>query len=137
MQFDEELDFWRFHAPDLKSTIMVSPSKQEEFEVFLENSGTQFELIINDVETILEEERSNMTRDARSTSISMPNFKIYWSAHEMEQYCSYLAFNYPELVEMEKLAVTPEGRNLYAMKISSGIFGRKPIIAMESGEEFS
>jgi hypothetical protein len=118
---------------------MVAPSKQEEFENFLSDSKTPFEVIINDLEVILEEERSNMTvnRNGRSRLTVVPgvtpNFKVYWSSNEMEEFCNYLAQTYPQLVEMEILTLSPQGRNIYAMKISSGDFGQKPIIAMESG----
>lgn len=139
MQYDEGFDFWRFYAPEVKSTIMVAPSKQEKFETFLNESKTLHEVVINDVEIILEEERSNMTRNriGRSRLVLVPevtpNFKVYWSSSEMEEYCRFLAETYSKLVEMEILTVSPDGRNIYAMKISNGIFGQKPIIAMESG----
>lgn len=134
MQYNEGIDFWRFHAPEVKSTIMVSPSKQKEFEIFLAESKTHYKVVINDVESILEEERTNMTRkrDGRSRDVK-PNFKIYWSSKEMEQYCKFLADAFPQFVEMEILGHSPEGRSIYAMKISNGVFGQKPIIAMESG----
>lgn len=139
MEHDEGIDFWRFYAPEVRSTIMVSPSKQEEFELFLKDSKTPYEVIINNLESVLEEERSNMTqnRNARSPIISgvkrTPNFKVYWSSKQMEDYCKFLSETYPELAEMETLAYSPGGRKIYAMKISSGTFGEKPIIAMESG----
>lgn len=116
---------------------MIAPHLQKDFENFLENSKIKNSVAINDVEIVLEEERRNITRNRRERSSVMPNFipdfSVYWSSMEMEEYCTYLADTYPQFVQMETMVFSPQGRRIYALRISNGVFGQKPIIAMESG----
>jgi murein tripeptide amidase MpaA len=117
---------------------MIAPEKQKYFEDFLALHKIPYEVVIEDMEEpILEEKRSmDKIRRKRATLVPSvtPDFSVYWSATQMETYCKYLTDTYPSLVSMETLILSPEGRRIYAMKISSGpVFGRKPIVAMESG----
>lgn len=136
-QHKEGVDFWRFYAPGITSKVMIAPNLQEDFESFLEKSKIPYKVAISNVEVILEEERRNITRNrqARSTVFPsmVPDFSVYWSSMEMEEYSTYLAATYPAFVQMETIIFSPENRRIYSLKISNGIFGQKPIIAMEGG----
>jgi hypothetical protein len=132
-QFEDGIDFWRLYSAGVKSTVMIAPHRQLDFEEFLAAMRIEYNVAISDVETVLEEERRNMTSNRRGKSSQMPDFSIYWSSMEMEQYCTYLANTYPQFVQMETLTFSPGNRRIYAMKISNGVFGHKPIIAMEAG----
>jgi Carboxypeptidase activation peptide/Zinc carboxypeptidase len=136
-QFEDGADFWRLYSAGVRSTVMIAPHRQEDFEEFLDASQIIYNVAINDVEIVLEEERRNMTKNRRGKSTALPgmvpDFSVYWSSTEMEQYCSYLANTYPQLIQMETLIFSPGNRRIYAMKISNGVFGQKPIIAMEAG----
>lgn len=116
---------------------MIAPHLQQEFENFLEKSQIPYVISINDVEILLEEERRNITRNRRGKESVLPgmvpDFARYWSSMEMETYSTYLAATYPQFVQMETMGFSPENRRVYALKISNGVFGQKPIIAMESG----
>lgn len=136
-QDEEGVDFWRFYAPNRASPVMISPDRQQDFEMFLEQQNIPYTVKINDLEVMLEEERQSMARNRRAKATVMPgmvpDFSVFWSSAEMETYCTFLANQYPSLVTMETLVWSPGGRRIYAMRISNGNFGDKPIIAMESG----
>lgn len=139
-QFEEGIDFFRLRAANMKSVVMVTPEVQKEFESFLAKMEISYEISINDLEPLLEEERRNMTRNRQSRSSvfpgMVPDFSVYWSSQEMEQYCSFLAQTYPQFIQMETLGLSPAGgRRIYGLRISNNLanFGSKPVIAMESG----
>ncbi|KAG5677263.1 hypothetical protein PVAND_007034 [Polypedilum vanderplanki] len=132
------VDFWRFYAPERTSRVMIAPDKQEEFEAFLVQTGIKYEVAIHNMEDLIISERQNITRNRRGRSSPVqpgftPDFSVYWTADEMEQYCTYLAHTYPNLVQIETLLFSPNNRRIYALKVSNGVFGQKPIIAMEGG----
>lgn len=138
IQFDEGIDFWRLYVAGEKSRVMIAPEKQQEFEDFLDFHKIPYEVAIEDMEESIIEEQRSMAKNRRKRATFdpqvTPDFSVYWSAAQMETYCTYLADTYPSLVSMETMTFSPEGRRIYALKISSGpVFGRKPIIAMESG----
>jgi hypothetical protein len=117
--------------------ILVSPQSQLNFEAYLSSSNITFKVALDDLEPLLEEERQNMAtnRLLKKTALPgmVPDFSIYWSSAEMERYSTFLASTYPQFVQMETLVFSPGGRRIYGLRISNGVFGQKPIIAMESG----
>jgi hypothetical protein len=137
-QYEEGVDFWRFYAPDRTSRVMIAPERQDEFEAFLLRSGIKNTVAISNMEDLIISERQNITSNRRGRSSPVqpgfnPDFGVYWTADEMETYSNYLAATYPSIVTIETLIFSPGGRRVYALRVSSGVFGQKPIIAMESG----
>lgn len=116
---------------------MVAPKFQSNFESYLTSSNLTYQMVIDDVEVVLENERESIAqnRQLKPTALPgmVPDFSIYWSSDEMETYCTFLATTFPQFVEMETLGFSPGNRRIYAMKVSTGVFGQKPIIAMETG----
>ncbi|XP_070494549.1 carboxypeptidase B-like [Chironomus tepperi] len=138
LQYEEGIDFWRLYTPGRMSRVMISPEKIAYFEEFLKAHEIPYEVAIEDMEGPIEEERRSMrkSRQKRATSVPRvtPDFSVFWSAAEIETYCTFLATTYPQFVTLETMTWSPEGRRIYAMKVSSGpVFGQKPIIGMESG----
>lgn len=116
---------------------MIPPTLIKEFESYLSSNKIPYQILIDDVEVTLEEERQSMAKNRREKSPVVPgmtpDFSVFWSSAQMEEYCTYLAREFPSFVQMETLTWSPHGRRIYAMKVSSGTFAQKPIIAMESG----
>lgn len=117
---------------------MVKPERQSEFEEFLSVHQIPYELVIDDMEPLILEEKQSMEKTRQKRSIAAPrvtpDFSVFWSSDEMETYCNFLAQTYPNFVTIETMTWSPEGRRIYAMKVSSGpVFGQKPIVAMEGG----
>jgi Zinc carboxypeptidase/Carboxypeptidase activation peptide len=136
-QYKEGVDFWRLYAVGHTSHVMIAPEKQKDFEMFLSSMNITNRVKIDNLESLLEEERQSMARNRRGKSTVLPgmvpDFSVYWSATEMQQYSEFLAERYPQFVTIETMVFSPQGRRIYALKVSSGTFGQKPIIAMESG----
>lgn len=122
------------------SRVMIPPKLQATFESFLKVNGIPFEVHIEDVgivEAAFEDERVKRIakKNAKSalSSVSRPDFSVYWTSAEMDLFSRNLASTYPHLVTREVITRTFEGRDVFALKISSGGFGRKPIIFMDGG----
>jgi len=95
-------------------------------------------VIYEDYGIEIEKEREQMaeTRKRKSafTAEGQADFSVFWSFAEMQSYLLGLRDHFPNLIQVENLAYSPEGRPIYAVKVSSNpVFGQKPIIAMETG----
>lgn len=137
---EEDVDFWRAGAVGTLSRVMVPPKLQSYFEDFLKSNKIAHEVYLEDcadVEKVFEADRVQRLRRKKTRSVlqpsAVPNFTFYWDNEEISAYCNRLAATYPQLVQKEFLASTFEGRDVFAMKISSGTFGQKPIIFMDGG----
>lgn len=114
----------------------MAPERQQEFEQFLTQKNIQFSINIEDYEEVLENERKGIEENrkhSRGFDGRNGNFSLYWTFEEMEAWCTQLALRYPQFVQLETLTFSPEGRRIFAMKVSTGVFGQKPIYAVEAG----
>jgi len=133
------VDFWRFYAQGMASKVMIEPKLLAKFERFLRISNITHQVILEDVEDALEQDRQS--RSAYRSTFSNaslhfttnPNFDIYWSSEQMETYSRHLADTYPSRVQFEVIGRSAQERVIYALKISSGPFGTKPLIFIEGG----
>jgi murein tripeptide amidase MpaA len=134
------VDFWRAGAAGLLSRIAMPPRLQASFEEFLMEIELNYEIAVDNVGEIekeFEAERiSRLRRNKRKSPINpsaTPDFSVYWTSDQINQFSIQLASNYPQYVTREVIARTFEGRDVFALKISSGGFGRKPIVFMDGG----
>lgn len=122
------------------SRVMIPPHMQEAFENFLAENQIDYEIRIEDVGDLEKEFEADRIRrlemkksKAAFDSLATPNFNVYWTSEEIDTYSRHLAATYPHLVTREVIARSFNGRDIFALKISSGGFGRKPIIFMDGG----
>jgi len=133
------VDFWRFYAQGTPSKVMIEPKLLRKFENFLRGANITHNVFLEDVEDALEldrKSRSEYRRSLGNASIDFttnPNFDIYWSSEQMETYSRSVASRYPHIAEFETIGRSAQGRYIYALKISSGSFGAKPLIFIEGG----
>lgn len=134
------VDFWRAGAANTLSRVMIPPNLQKDFEQFLNANKIDFKVHLEDLaelEKIFEEERVQRLRAKKLKSAvepaATPNFDVYWTSEEIDIYSRRLAAEYPQYVQREVITQSFEGRDVFALKISSGGFGRKPIIFMDGG----
>lgn len=139
-QYEEGVDFWQRPIAGRLMNIVVSPENQMNFEGYLSKANISHQVSIDDLEIILEAERQSMERNRRlkpsvlpGEGRVVPDFSRFWTSAEMETYSTFLANTYPQFIQMETLTFSPGGRRIYALKLSTGTFGQKPIIGMESG----
>lgn len=139
-QFEEDVDFWRTGAAGTFSRVMIPPHLQDAFENFLTSNNIDHKMIIEDVGEVEKgfeaEQVERLQKKAAKSAIeplSRPDFSVYWTTDEIDAYCRYLAQTYPQLVTRELLTRSFEGREVFALKISRGGFGNKPIFFMDGG----
>ncbi|KAJ6638129.1 Carboxypeptidase B [Pseudolycoriella hygida] len=133
------VDFWRFYAKGMASTVMIEPKLVAKFERFLEFTNMTSKVVLDDVEDALEQDRQSRSEYRKTISngsvdfTTDPNFNIYWSSDQMETYSRSLAQRFPNRVQFEVIGRSAQNRILYALKISNGGFGNKPLIFIEGG----
>lgn len=132
----EGFDFFKLRAPGYTTKVLVAPHRQKEFEEYLATNQITNKVDIEDYGVSLDEERASIEKgrvEKAAFSEGRANFEVFWRYNEMEAYVDSMVSRFPQLISKEVLTVSPEGRNIYAIRISNGVFGQKPIIAMESG----
>lgn len=133
---EEGFDFFKLRAAGLTTKVLVSPEKQTKFEEFLSTNGVLFAVAIEDYGIALEEERASITKgkgEKAGFSNGRADFTLFWRHHEMEAFVDNLVATFPQFIQKEVLMISPEGRNVYVVKLTNGVFGQKPTIAIESG----
>lgn len=135
----EGVDFWRLYAKGTPSSVMIEPKLIGKFERFLKFANMTNKVIVDDVEDALEQDRQSRSEYRRTLSNATvdfttdPNFNIYWSSDQMETYSRSVAARFPNRVQFEVIGRSAQDRILYALKISNGPFGTKPLIFIEGG----
>ncbi|XP_001856169.2 carboxypeptidase B [Culex quinquefasciatus] len=130
------VDFW----DNAGRRIMIQPALQEKFEAFLNVNKIANELIIPDVEATIEAERRydlqyRRTKGATSGRATV-DFDHFWSTEEIYQYLDELAAEFPNLVKVETVGQTHEGRDIKSVTISTTngqVSGTKPVIFIDAG----
>lgn len=77
-------------------------------------------------------EKFSRTQFSQNGSIALDHF---WTIDEINQYIDYLATTYPNIVRVQRIGRSIEGRPLKAVKISlhGRIDGSRPIIFIDAG----
>jgi murein tripeptide amidase MpaA len=134
------VDFWKAGAAGKLSRVVIPPHLQNSFENFMIVNEIDYKVHIEDVGEVEKEFEADRVRRLKMKKLKSsvdpaagPDFDVYWTTDEMDIFCRRLAINYPQFVTREVITRSFEGRDVYALKISSGGFGRKPIIFMDGG----
>lgn len=137
---EEGVDFWRAGAAGKLSRVMVPPQIQKAFESFMRSRQIEYKVHIDDMEEVEKEFEADRVRrlEMKKTKSAIdpamtPDFTVYWTTEEIDMYCRRLSEVYPQLVQREFLTYSHEFRDVFALKISSGGFGNKPLIFVVSG----
>lgn len=137
-QFEVGIDFWATGGVSRPSKIIVSSQIKDKFLRFLTTNKIHFNLVVRNVEESLKAEQSArnkfIQKRGKLANIDEPNFELYWTNEEMESYTLRLALQHPNLVKRDVIGKSIEGRDISALRISSGSeFGKKPIIFIDTG----
>lgn len=132
------VDFWRAGAPGELSRVAIPPNLQQDFTNFLETNQINYNVHIEDfteIEKGFEAERVKRMAIKKAKSAVTPalDWTIFWTNEEIQEYAVRLATVYPFLVRYSVITRTFEGRDVFALRISNGNFGRKPIVFMDGG----
>ncbi|XP_059789380.1 carboxypeptidase A1 [Balaenoptera ricei] len=129
-----QLDFWRGPAqPGSPIDIRVPFPSIQAVKVFLEARDIRYTVMIEDVQSLLDEEQEQMFASqswARSTNTF--NYATYHTLQEIYNFMDLLAAEHPELVSKLQIGSSYEGRPIYVLKFSTG-GNNRPAIWIDTG----
>ncbi|XP_029472695.1 carboxypeptidase A1-like [Rhinatrema bivittatum] len=117
-----QLDFWQTSAePRRPVDIRVPFASLQAVKIFLESNDIPYSIMIEDLQSLLDEEQSEMLR-ARSVAYSTDtfNYAAYHTLDEIHAFQDMLVLENPGLVSKIQIGTSFEGRPLYVLKFSSG-----------------
>jgi hypothetical protein len=125
-------DFWQEpRRPGGNLDIMVSPNKLPSFLAYLHATRVSYNIINQNVQTLVDAEiKHQETAQKTPRAIS---FDQYYRYDAINAYLQELAVNYPQLVTLETIGKSYEGRDMIVLKISSGGGGTRPVVLVDGG----
>lgn len=138
LQENVGVDFWdSINRVGKPVRVMITPDNVESFERTLGKYQINYDIIIGNVKTVLEKERAyvveyNAKKSAQPKATI--DFDHFWNIDEVNAYLHDIALEHPNIVEVEVLGQSYQGRDLKAVKISlSGrVDGTRPIILADA-----
>ncbi|KAG5677265.1 hypothetical protein PVAND_007036 [Polypedilum vanderplanki] len=134
-EFEAGIDFWSTGEANKPSRVMVSPEIEQLFLQFLNLNDIQHKMTIENVELVLENDKiARLNSRAKRNTFIEPNFRLYWSYNEIENFLQRLANEYPDLVKKDVIGQSIEHRNIHGVRVSRNAeFGKNPIIFIDAG----
>ncbi|KAK0174949.1 hypothetical protein PV327_008737 [Microctonus hyperodae] len=111
--------------------VFVEEDQLMIFKNALNQKNISYTVIIEDLEATFDEEmRLNQAARLKSAVLNQTDvpFDYYPRYEEIEQYLKNLAINYKDIVTLEHIGYSFEGRSLYVVKISRGGEGKFKIL---------
>ncbi|XP_045421446.1 carboxypeptidase A1 [Lemur catta] len=129
-----QLDFWRGPAqPGSPIDVRVPFHSGQAVRVFLEAHGISYETMIEDVQSLLDEEQEQMFAfQSRALSTDTFNYASYHTLEEIYDFIDLLVAEYPKLVSKIQIGNSYEGRPIYVLKFSTG-GDKRPAIWIDTG----
>lgn len=132
-----ELDFWR-GVTDVETPVDVRVPfhSLQSFKIHLESLDMDYQIMIQDLQVMLDEEREEMTasaaRRAEPRNTDAFDFTRYHTISEIYSFQDMLVAENPGLVSKVVIGQSYEGRALNVLKFSTGGTGR-PAIWIDTG----
>ncbi|XP_008844560.1 carboxypeptidase A1 isoform X1 [Nannospalax galili] len=129
-----QLDFWRDPAgAGIPIDVRVPFLSIQSVKVFLESHGISYEIMIEDVQSLLEEEQKQMSAfKTRARSTDTFSYATYHTLDEIYEFTDLLVAEHPQLVSKIQIGNTFEGRPIYVLKFSTG-GNNRPAIWIDTG----
>ncbi|XP_007981102.3 carboxypeptidase A1 [Chlorocebus sabaeus] len=129
-----QLDFWRGPAhPGSPIDVRVPFPSIQAVKIFLESSGISYDTMIEDVQSLLDEEQEQMFAfRSRARSTDTFNYATYHTLEEIYDFLDLLVAENPQLVSKIQIGNTYEGRPIYVLKFSTG-GSKRPAIWIDTG----
>ncbi|KAL1501713.1 hypothetical protein ABEB36_006994 [Hypothenemus hampei] len=133
--YQPHFDFWQDGTTvGQTNNIMVAPKDQSDFEADLLKNKLNFEISVDDVESFLNQEKQERLMTRTFLSLGQVTFQSYMFYSEHMAYLRRLANDYPQIVTLDKIGESYEGRDLLLIHISSGPSDiSKPVIFIDAG----
>ena len=125
---------WAEPRINYTADIMVAPEKLKEVTSGLSSSGLEYSTMIEDVQTLIELESTSITTGKDRSAGHPMTWSEYHSQDDMEAYMDYLVETYPDLVSIDDIGTSYEGRPMRVLKIcKGGTCGQKPAMWIDGG----
>jgi len=121
------LDFWTKPMINGKTDVMVAPEEESVFLLLLQKNGIKYEIKINDVQSLIDEEKTENDRAKLRSGSKRIGWDNYARFSEMEAFIQELP-QMNSIASVESIGQSYEGRNIYAVKISNSPNNRKAIL---------
>ncbi|XP_047115367.1 carboxypeptidase B-like [Schistocerca piceifrons] len=121
-------------SPQRGAVIAVAPHSAEDVRVHLSAAGVTYTVETDDLEQLLERGRSQ-TRNLAELPQGGVSFDRFMTLDEIYAYLDTLATQYPDLVTLETIGQSTEGRDLKLVKVvtaSSDSDAAKPVIFVDA-----
>ncbi|GJQ71040.1 hypothetical protein Trydic_g950 [Trypoxylus dichotomus] len=124
----EGVDFWnQIRGVNDPVSVMVAPNMQKSFVSIMEMYNTQYEVLIENVESTMQAERLRQSR-APKVENGRISFTAYQRYGVIQEYLYSLAEEYPDIVTVEAIGRTYENRELTAIRIGTGSSNSRNIL---------
>ncbi|XP_069485712.1 carboxypeptidase A1-like [Ambystoma mexicanum] len=128
-----QLDFWKtLTQPGSPVDIRVPFPSVQAVKIFLESNSIQYDIMIEDLQTLLDEEANEMVSSRwldRSTASF--NYAAYHTLSEIYAFMDSLTAENPGLVSKIQIGNSYEGRPIYVLKFSTG--ANRPAFWIDTG----
>ncbi|XP_053690015.1 carboxypeptidase B-like [Sabethes cyaneus] len=129
-QSNANLDFWHLGKQLYDNAqVLVPPQEQRSFVADLMRNGFQFNVLINDIESTINEYEAAVPR--KSTSAEDKILHNYFRHADVNQYLDELAEKYSPNVSVEQIGTSYEGRSLKTITINAN--EANPVIFLDAG----
>ncbi|KAF5269910.1 hypothetical protein FQR65_LT05709 [Abscondita terminalis] len=133
LEGNKEVQYWdELKEFKQQGRVMITPQYYKEFEKNMLEHNINFELIIEDVGRVIEEEQISMSK-LRPLKKGEVSFDRYLRYSEIQDYLGKLAVDHHDVVTVENYGLSYEGRNLTFIKISTGGNDKRPIMFIDAG----
>ncbi|XP_053575720.1 carboxypeptidase A1 [Bombina bombina] len=128
-----QIDFWRSPArPNLPVDMRVPFRSLQAVKMLLESSSISYSIMVDDVQTLLDQEQQEMKRSKmQARSSNSFSYSTYHTLDEIYMWVDSLIAEYPKLISKIHIGNSFEGRPIYVLKFSTG--ENKPAIWMDFG----
>ena len=129
------VDIWAEPRIGHHSDIMVAPRNLKTLEGRLKQANMDYSVMVENVQTLIDignTKSRGLSPEAKSDHPM--TWDEYHSQDDMEKYMDYLVEQFPEMVSIEEIGTSYEGRTMRVLKIcKGGTCGQKPGIWIDGG----
>ncbi|XP_025269058.1 carboxypeptidase B [Camponotus floridanus] len=136
----EDIKFWSFPNLNRTSDIIVAPDLVADVKSYLRDKKMDFKVLISDIQKAISYQNPKMTKEQREDLVTTQGHSMTWKRYhrygDIVRYLEYLAFRYPNMLELITIGHSYEGQPIKMAKVSTGLNKdgeRKPAIWIDAG----
>ena len=130
------VDIWAEPRVGHHSDIMVAPQHLQAIEDNLKRANMDYSIMIQNVQTLIDIQNTKISKELipKARAGHPMTWDEYHSLADIEAYMYYLVETFPDIVSIEEIGTTYEGREMRVLKIcKGGVCGQKPGIWVDGG----